>query len=83
MTRLTVMSRGQVTFSEDLLQHMGIRPGQEIEVDRLPDGRIALRAAPPVGTIDEFIGRLSRRTLKAATQADLQDAAAAGWAGED
>ena len=33
MTTLTVTARGQVTFRKDVLQHLGIRPGDKIELD--------------------------------------------------
>ena len=42
MTTLTVTARGQVTFRKDVLQHLGIRPGDKIELDLLPDGRGAV-----------------------------------------
>ena len=29
MTTLTVTARGQVTFRRDVLQHLGIRPGEK------------------------------------------------------
>ncbi|TSA14994.1 MAG: AbrB/MazE/SpoVT family DNA-binding domain-containing protein, partial [Comamonadaceae bacterium] len=38
MTTLTVTARGQVTFRRDVLRHLGIQPGQKIELDLLPDG---------------------------------------------
>ena len=37
MTTLTVTARGQVTFRKDVLQHLGIRPGEKIELDLLPE----------------------------------------------
>jgi len=81
MPTLTVTARGQVTFRKDVLQHLGIKPGEKIEVDKLPDGRIALRAARPSGTIDDFIGLLADRTRKVATLDEINEAAAAGWTG--
>lgn len=45
MATLTVTERGQVTFRKDVLQHLGIRPGERIALDKLPDGRVTLRAA--------------------------------------
>jgi AbrB family looped-hinge helix DNA binding protein len=81
MTTLTVTSRGQVTFRKDVLQHLGIRPGERIEVDKLPDGRIALKAARPIGTIDGFVGLLAGKTRKVATLEEINEAASAGWAG--
>ena len=80
MPTLTVTARGQVTFRKDLLRHLGIEPGEKIEVDKLPDGRVALRAARPGGTIDDFIGLLDGKTRKVATLDEIHEAAAAGWA---
>lgn len=78
MTILTVTARGQVTFHKDVLNHLGIRPGEKIEVDKLPDGRVALRAAKPMGTIDGFLGLLAGKTKKIATLEEIGEAAAAG-----
>ncbi|MCA1934277.1 MAG: AbrB/MazE/SpoVT family DNA-binding domain-containing protein [Asticcacaulis sp.] len=83
MTTLTVTSRGQVTFRKEVLQHLGIRPGEQIELDLLPDGRGVIRAARPAGSITGFIGLLSGRTNKIASLEEMDAAAAAGWAGEE
>jgi AbrB family looped-hinge helix DNA binding protein len=83
MTTLTVTARGQVTFRKDVLQHLGIKPGEKIELDKLPDGRVALRAAKPSGTIDGFLGLLVGKTKKIATLDEINAAAAAGWAGTE
>jgi bifunctional DNA-binding transcriptional regulator/antitoxin component of YhaV-PrlF toxin-antitoxin module len=82
MTTLTVTSRGQVTFRRDVLHHLGIKPGEKIELDKLPDGRVALRAAKPSGTIDGFLGLLAGKTRKIATIDEINAAAADGWAGK-
>jgi bifunctional DNA-binding transcriptional regulator/antitoxin component of YhaV-PrlF toxin-antitoxin module len=55
MTTLTVTARGQVTFRKDVLQHLGIRPGDKIDLDLLPDGRGVLKAARPAGTIANLL----------------------------
>jgi len=83
MTTLTVTARGQVTFRRDVLQHLGIRPGEKIELDKLPDGRVALKAARPGGAIDGFLGLLAGKTRKVATIEEINDAAAAGWTGQE
>ncbi len=82
MTTLTVTARGQVTFRKDVLQHLGVRPGEKIELEKLPDGRISLRAARPTGKIDKFIGLLAGKTKKVATLDEINEAAARGWAGQ-
>ncbi len=82
MAILTVTARGQVTLRKDVLQHLGIKPGDKIEIDLLPDGRGEFRAARPTGTIDGFVGFLRGRTAKVATVEEINEAAAQGWAGE-
>src|SRR5208282_1479754 len=81
MTTLTVTARGQVTFRKKVLQHLGIKPGEKIALDLLPDGRGVIRAARPGGTIDDFIGFLAGKTKKVATIEEINEAAADGWAG--
>lgn len=83
MATLTVTARGQVTFRKDVLQHLGIRPGEKIELDLLPDGRGLLKAARPRGTIDNFVGLLAGRTDKVATIEEIGAATAQGWAGKE
>jgi bifunctional DNA-binding transcriptional regulator/antitoxin component of YhaV-PrlF toxin-antitoxin module len=83
MTTLTVTARGQVTFRKEVLQHLGIRPGDKIELDLLPDGRGLLRSARPAGKIDSFIGLLAGKTQKVATIEEINEAAAQGWAGKE
>ena len=82
MTTLTVTARGQVTFRKEVLQHLGIRPGEKIELDLLPDGRGVLKAARPVGAMDGFIGLLAGRTRKVATIEEINAATADAWAGK-
>lgn len=82
MTTLTVTTRGQVTFRKDVLRHLGIQPGEKIELDLLPDGRGMLKAVQTTGTINSFIGLLAQRTKKVATIEEINEAAAQAWAGE-
>ncbi len=82
MTTLTVTARGQVTLRKDVLQHLGIRPGDKIELDLLPDGRGVLKAARPDAAIAGFIGLLAGKTQKIATIEEINEAALQGWAGK-
>jgi bifunctional DNA-binding transcriptional regulator/antitoxin component of YhaV-PrlF toxin-antitoxin module len=81
MATLTVTARGQVTFRKEVLQHLGIKPGEKIELDLLPDGRGVLKAARPTGSMGAFVGVLAGRSKKVATIEEIGDAAARGWAG--
>jgi antitoxin PrlF len=83
MSSLTVTVKGQVTLRWDLLQHLGIKPGERIDFEKLPGGELRLRAARPTGTIDGFLGLLAGKTGKVATIQEMNEAAAAGWAGEE
>jgi bifunctional DNA-binding transcriptional regulator/antitoxin component of YhaV-PrlF toxin-antitoxin module len=80
MATLTVTARGQVTFRKDVLQHLGIKPGEKIEIDLLPDGRGMLSAAKPSGSINEFVGLLAGRTKKIASIDEINAATTRGWA---
>jgi len=82
MSTLTVTARGQVTFRKDVLKHLGVKQGEKIELSLLPDGRAELRAARPTGAIESFLGLLAGKTKKVATIEEINEAAAAGWAGE-
>src|SRR3990172_5116493 len=82
MTTLTVTARGQVTFRKDVLQHLGIRPGDQIDFDKLPGGELRVRVAHKTGSIKSFIGLLAGSTSKAMSIEEMNEIAAAGWAGE-
>ena len=62
MTILTVTARGQVTFRKDVLNHLGIRPGDKIRLELLPDGRAELKAERPQGSWQALRGFLKGRT---------------------
>lgn len=82
MTTLTVTARGQVTFRKKVMQHLGVKPGDKIELDLLPDGRGVIRAARPTGKIQDFFGLLAGKTKKVLTIEEINEAAARGWAGQ-
>jgi len=83
MSALTVTAKGQVTLKRDLLQHLGVEPGERIEVEKLPNGELRIRATQPTGSIDRFIGLLAGKTRKIATIEEINEAASAGWAGKN
>jgi bifunctional DNA-binding transcriptional regulator/antitoxin component of YhaV-PrlF toxin-antitoxin module len=81
MATLTVTARGQVTFRKDVLKHLGVRPGDKIELELLPDRRVSIHTARPKGSIEDFIGFLAGKTKKVATIEEINEATARGWAG--
>lgn len=83
MAQLTVTARGRVTLKKEVLQHLGIRPGEKIELDLLPDGRGMLQAARQTGSMADFISLLAGRTNKVASLEEINAAVAQGWGGND
>jgi antitoxin PrlF len=78
---LTVTAKGQITLRKEVLEHLGVRPGDQLEVELLPAGRMQARAKPgqPVASI---FGILKQPGERAMTIAEISDATEAGWAGE-
>jgi len=81
-TTLKVTAKGQVTLRKDLLNHLGVAPGDQIAVDLLPSGHAEIRAVRQRGTIDDFIGCLKRRGGPRLTIEEMGRIAAEGWAGK-
>ena len=82
MTTLTVTSKGQVTLRKEVLRHLGIKPGDKIDVDLMPGGSISARAAAPerTGSIEDFFGMLASDNGPVLTLEEIKEAAAEGWA---
>lgn len=88
MSTLTVTVRGQVTFRKEILNHLGIKPGDKIHVDFLPGGRAELSAERGRGSMDGFFGSLKGKTNGARLTIEeigeaIAEAGAAAGAGED
>ncbi len=83
MASQAVTTKGQITLKRDLLQHLGIKPGERIDFEKLPGGELRLRASRPTGTIDGFLGLLAGKTKKVATLEEINEVAAFGWAGKE
>jgi antitoxin PrlF len=80
MTVLTITAKGQVTLKKDLLKHLGVNPWEKIEADKLPDGRIVVRAMGQDGAISDFFGCLAQRRGPKFTIDEMNEIAAQGWA---
>jgi bifunctional DNA-binding transcriptional regulator/antitoxin component of YhaV-PrlF toxin-antitoxin module len=82
MPTLKVTAKGQVTLRRDLLKHLGVRPGEKINVEELPDGRIEVKAARPKGQISDAFNFFKRRNGPSLSIDEINELAAAGWAGK-
>lgn len=84
MPYLTVTAKRQVTLTRDLLQHLGIQPGERVEFEKLPGGELRVRVPRPGGSIDGFVHALDGKLKlpKPLGIEEMNDIIAAGWAGE-
>jgi AbrB family looped-hinge helix DNA binding protein len=82
MATLTVTVTGQVTLPKEVLEHLGVRPGDKITVDKLPDGQVVVRAARPTGKISAVFNRLQRQGGPAPSIEEINEITARSWAGE-
>ncbi|MEI9984286.1 MAG: AbrB/MazE/SpoVT family DNA-binding domain-containing protein [Aliidongia sp.] len=78
---LTVTAKGQVTLRKEVLDHLGVVPGDKIEVDLLPSGHAQVRAAKSSASIDSFIGCLERPDTKPRSIEEINEVIEQGWAG--
>ncbi|MFZ5668914.1 MAG: AbrB/MazE/SpoVT family DNA-binding domain-containing protein [Pseudomonadota bacterium] len=82
MGTLTVTAKGQITLRKDLLRHLGVGPGDRIDVALLPDGRLEVCRARRTGRISDAFGLLHRPDGPSFTIDEINAAIAKGWAGE-
>jgi hypothetical protein len=80
MSVLTVTAEGQITLRQDLLTHIGVSPGDKIAVQKLPDGRIEMKASPPDGDISDVFDMLKSNDGPRLSIADMNSISAKGWA---
>jgi bifunctional DNA-binding transcriptional regulator/antitoxin component of YhaV-PrlF toxin-antitoxin module len=82
MSTLTVAAKGQITLRKDLLEHLGAHPGAKLTVEKLPDGRIEMKAVRPTGKISDVFDFLKGKDGPSLSIEDINKAAARGWAGK-
>ena len=80
MSTLTVTAKGQVTLRKDVLEHLGVRPGDRIDVTKLPDGRVEVRAAS-TGEISALFGMLKKKGGPTLTIDEMNEITEQGWSG--
>ncbi len=88
---LTVTKDGAVALGPELLEHLGVEPGEALDVALNPSGKISLSAARPAGRgnddqpqgrIEDTFGMLHHLASGPAPSIEeLNDIVADGWAG--
>jgi len=74
MAIVRTTSRGQVTLRKEIFRHVGIRPGEEMEIELLPGGEFRGRAARKTGSISDFAGCLAGKTNVKLTIEEMNEA---------
>jgi AbrB family looped-hinge helix DNA binding protein len=81
MITLTVTAKGQVTLRKEILEHLGIKPGSKVVVERLDGGEVRLAADRP-NDISRVFGMLKGKSRVKLTIAQMNKIIADGWAGK-
>ena len=82
MGMLTITSKGQITLRKDVLNHLGVSPGEKVVVDKLPDGRIEIKAVRPTGKISEVFNLLKKKDGLSLSIEEIAEIAKQGWTGK-
>jgi len=82
MATLTVTAKGQITLKQELLRHLSVVPGQKVEVEKLPDGRLVVGRAAKKGSIRAFHGLLATKDTPTLTIAEIKKITEDAWAGK-
>ena len=77
--RLIITQSGQVTLQREALDHLGVAPGDPVELELLPSGRVELRS---VGTdsLEPFFGCVRSPHVSPPSIETIREAIIEGWA---
>jgi len=98
MAKLTVTAKGQITLKKEVLKHLGVKPGDKVDVSLMEDG-VALVSAKnedtetgsfmpgttestPKRGISKFAGSLKSDDGIKLTIEEIKEATERAWAGE-
>jgi AbrB family looped-hinge helix DNA binding protein len=81
MITLKVTAKGQVTLRKEFLEHLGIKPGSKVVVERLDGGGLKL-SADKSKDISRLFGMLKSKTRIKLTIDQMNKIIADGWAGK-
>lgn len=79
---LKITSKGQVTLKRELLDELGVDPGDRIVVEPVAPGRVEIRRAEQRGGLAAFVGCLKQTAGPALSLKDIHKISRDGRAGE-
>lgn len=78
MSMHIVTAAGRIILGPDILQHLGVGPGDRVSIDARPDGRLEIMPVPGAGA--DATAAVRRREGCAHSIDDIDAIAADGWA---
>jgi AbrB family looped-hinge helix DNA binding protein len=78
---LKITSKGQVTFRKEVLDQLGVRPGDKITVELVGPGRVEVRSARSSAGLADFVGSLKKGGTRKLSLEEMKKIARQGWAG--
>jgi len=84
MSTLTITAKGQITLNKALLAHMGVGPGDRLEVTASFGGGFTARPIKrdEMRTIEGLIGALARPGDRPVSIEEMNEAIADAWAAD-
>ncbi|CZT35786.1 AbrB/MazE/SpoVT family DNA-binding domain-containing protein [Rhizobium sp. 9140] len=80
--RLKVSDDGKIVLNRDVLEALGLRPGDEVDVDVVPHHRTSRQVVPRARPVESLFGMFSYKADRPHTLDEIKEAIAAGYAGE-
>ena len=81
MATLTVTAKGQITLRKEVLEHLGVKPGDKIDVELAPNSKAVVRAQKPKRSIESLFGMLKREGEEPLSLEDIKRITEESWAG--
>jgi antitoxin component of MazEF toxin-antitoxin module len=50
---ITLSGRGQFTLNKSFLEHLGVKPGEQVSINKMPDGKLEITAKKNKWTANE------------------------------
>ncbi|MGK6312436.1 AbrB/MazE/SpoVT family DNA-binding domain-containing protein [Neorhizobium sp. DT-125] len=82
MVRLKVTAKGQITLKREVLDHLGVKPGDEVDVNLTPKGEVTIHPIAGKLPIERVFGMFKNTTGRSYSIEDINEAIAASYAGE-
>jgi AbrB family looped-hinge helix DNA binding protein len=79
---LKITSKGQVTFRKEVLDQLGVRPGDRITVELVAPGRAEIRPVRASASLEAFVGCLKKARKPTLSLEEMKKIARKAWAGE-